>query len=388
MRVRVDPDLTLNLLRQLIRIPSVNPSLVSGAEGEGRLAHWLCDFLRQHGMPAELEEALPRRPNIVLPLGEGKPELMVLAHLDTVSGEAMQDPFNPRERDGKIFGRGALDIKSGVAAAFSAAIALADDFPRGSCLFAGVVDEEFESCGTQKLIERRRADAAIVLEPTGLRVAVAHKGFAWFRIETEGRAAHGSMPEEGRDAIRMMGKVLVEMDRLDQELASRPSHRWLGRPSLHASIIQGGAELSSYPAHCRLDVERRTIPGESREAVENELQDVVRRAGLSSAAEARVTTWRAPYEIAADHPVVRAVSEACPPQADLRNPLGQKVPKPEVCGVPFWTDTAILAEKGIPGVIFGPAGADMHGAEEYVEAESVIECAEILLRAIRQFCSG
>ncbi len=382
MTVRVDPDLTLNLLRQLIRIPSVNPSLVSGAEGEGRLAHWLHDFLHQHGLPAELEEALPGRPNVVLPLGEGKPGLMVLAHLDTVSGEAMQDPFTPRERDGKIFGRGALDIKSGVAAAFSAAIALGGDFPRGSCLFAGVVDEEFESFGTQKLIERRRADAAIVLEPTHLRVAVAHKGFAWFRIETEGRAAHGSMPEEGRDAIRMMGRILGEMDRLDQELASRPPHRWVGRPSLHASLIQGGVELSSYPAHCRLDVERRTVPGESLESVETELREAIRRAALSPPGRGRMTTWRAPYEIATDHPIVRAVSEACVVV------LGGNVPKPRDCGVPFWTDTAILAEKGIPGVVFGPAGANMHGAEEYVEAESVLQCAEILLRAIRQFCSG
>jgi len=374
----VDPDLTLDLLRQLIRIPSVNPSLVSGAEGEGRLAHMLEDFLRRRGLPAELEEAAPGRANVILRLGQGKPELMVLAHLDTVSGEAMEDPFTPREQGGKIFGRGALDIKSGVAAAFSAAIALAGGFSQGSCLFAGVVDEEFESLGTQKLIEHRRADAAIVLEPTQLRVALAHKGFAWFRIETEGRAAHGSMPEEGRDAIRMMGKILVELDRLDGELAGRAPHRWLGRPSLHASVIQGGVELSSYPAHCRLEVERRTLPGESRARVETELQEAIRRTGDAPPGRGQMTVWRAPYEIAADHAIVRAVGEAC--SAVLgRNKLS---------GVPFWTDTAILAERGIPGVVFGPAGANMHGAEEYVEAGSVIECAEILVRTIRQFCSS
>ncbi len=379
MAALVDPDLTLDLLRELIRIPSVNPSLVSGAEGEGRLAQMLHDFLRGRGLPAELEEAAPGRPNVILRLGQGKPELMVLAHLDTVSGEAMADPFTAREEGGKIFGRGALDIKSGVAAAFSAAIALAAGSSQGSCLFAGVVDEEFESLGTQKLVERWRADAAIVLEPTQLRVAVAHKGFAWFRIETEGRAAHGSMPEEGRDAIRMMGRILLELDRLDQELASRAPHRWLGPPSLHASVIQGGVEPSSYPAHCRLEVERRTLPGESRDQVETELQEVIRRAGEATPGRGEMTLWRAPYEIAADHAIVRAVSEACDVR---RGGLGRS----ELCGVPFWTDTAILAEKGIPGVVFGPAGANMHGAEEFVEIASVIECAEILLRTIGQFC--
>ncbi|MGC1105567.1 MAG: M20/M25/M40 family metallo-hydrolase, partial [Candidatus Acidiferrales bacterium] len=264
----IDAQLALKLLEELVAIESVNSTLVPGACGEQRAAERVQQFLRAHGIAAELEDAAPRRPNVIARIGppDAKPALMFVAHIDTVGAGDMPDPFTPRIRNGKMYGRGALDIKSGVAAMCAAAAAIAKEGARLARPFtiAAVVDEECNSIGTQALLRRgHAAEAAIVLEPTDLQLVVAHKGYAWFEIVTHGRAAHGSLPREGRDAIRMMGRVLVALDDLEKKLAARPAHQRLGHASLHASLIEGGQELSSYPAECRLQLERRMLPGET-----------------------------------------------------------------------------------------------------------------------------
>ncbi len=177
----------------------------------------------------------------------------------------MTRPFDPAERDGRIYGRGSQDMKAGVAAMIGAARVIAESggLDAGRLIIACVVDEEHASIGADALVTKWRADGGVVTEPTDLRVAIAHKGFEWVEIETEGRAAHGSRPHEGRDAIRLMGRVLAGLDALDRELQSRPPHPLLGTASLHASLIDGGRELSSYPDRCHLEMERRTIPGEA-----------------------------------------------------------------------------------------------------------------------------
>ena len=278
----VNRDLAVNLLRHLVAIDSVNPTLVPGARGEAAASEFLCKFLRERGIAAELEEAAPGRPNVVALLSPAtatpnrsekkSAALAILAHIDTVGAGDMPDPFTPRERDGRLYGRGALDIKSGVAAMCAAAIAARDAGAiQKPLLIAAVVDEECDSIGTEALLKRYTADAAIVIEPTDLRLTIAHKGYAWFEILTHGRAAHGSLPSEGRDAIRMMGRVLNILDALDRKLASLTPHPLLGHGSLHASLIRGGQELSSYPAECRLQLERRMLPEESAGEVEVEL---------------------------------------------------------------------------------------------------------------------
>jgi len=324
--------------------------------------------------------------------------LAIVAHIDTVGAGDMPEPFTPREHDGRLYGRGALDIKSGVAAMCAAAAAvvrgegsreraeaktrnqkseITNQKPSGGqgVLIAAVVDEECNSIGTQELIRRYAADAAVVLEPTGLKLCIAHKGYAWFEITTQGRAAHGSLPAEGRDAIRMMGRVLNVLDALDRKLAELPAHPLLGHASLHASIIEGGHELSSYPAACRLELERRTLPGESDAQVEVELRGLLeslRARDAEFAATLKPMASRPPYEIAPDAPIAAAAAEA------IREVTGGV----ELCGMPFWTDTALLAAAGTPGVVFGPRGRGLHGAEEYVELNSVLICAEVLRRII------
>jgi acetylornithine deacetylase len=391
--MRVDRDLAVKLLRDLVAIDSVNPTLVPGARGEAAASQFLCKFFQERGIPAELEEAAPGRPNVVALFpatssakqsGEKKPaSLAILAHIDTVGAGDMPDPFTSQERDGRLYGRGALDIKSGVAAMCAAAIAARDAGAiQKPLLIAAVVDEECDSIGTEALLKRYTADAAIVIEPTDLRLTIAHKGYAWFEIVTHGRAAHGSLPSEGRDAIRMMGRVLNILDALDRKLASLTPHPLLGHGSLHASVIHGGQELSSYPAECRLQLERRMLPEESAGEFEVELRSLV--AGLSARdpdfrATVRGLGSRPAYEISPDAPIVRLVSNA------IRKTLGSESAK-EFVGMAAWTDTALLAEAGIPGIVFGPSGRGLHGKEEYVELDSVVQCSEILLEAIRSAC--
>jgi acetylornithine deacetylase len=390
----IDNKLTRDLLRQLVAIDSVNPTLVPGARGEGEIAQFLAEFLRRQGIAAQLEEATPGRSNVVARIGPGDPDnaaasagkshaaLAIFAHMDTVGAGDMADPFTPCERDGRLYGRGALDIKSGVAAMCAAAVALAREGARLSrpLLIAAVVDEECNSIGTETLLKKYSADAAVVLEPTDLRLCVAHKGYAWFDVVTHGRAAHGSLPAEGRDAIRMMGRVLNLLDALDHKLATHAPHPLLGHGSVHASLISGGQELSSYPAQCRLEIERRTLPGESAEQTEAELRGLL--AGLESQdsnfrATVRRLAFRPAYEIPRNAPLVKSTSEV----------IARVTGSVELSGMSAWTDTALLAAAGIPGVVFGPRGRGLHGAEEYVELDSVLACSEILRQLICNLCS-
>src|SRR5579872_4561931 len=270
----IDKQKTLKLLEELVAIDSVNPTLVPAthqggqaagrpnAPGEQRASEHVRDFLRANGIAAALVEAAPGRPNVIARIppfaknaqdgapakdGSKKAGLLIVAHVDTVGAGDMREPFTPRVRDGKMYGRGALDIKSGVAAMCAAAAEIVREgaWLARPLMIAGVVDEECNSIGTEALLRRgHTAEAAIVLEPTDLKLVIAHKGYAWFEIVTHGRAAHGSLPAEGRDAICMMGRVLAALDELETRLASRAPHARLGNASLHASLIEGGQELS------------------------------------------------------------------------------------------------------------------------------------------------
>ena len=261
-------DRALQLLKDLIAVDSVNPSLVPGAAGEARgRAHDRGSDARHRP-----DTSRPRTPPPAVPTSSARSRarapgrsLMFCGHIDTVGVAGMTAPFDPAERDGRIYGRGSQDMKSGVAAMIDAARVIAESggLAAGKLVIACVVDEEHASIGADALVTRWRADAAVVTEPTDLQVAIAHKGFEWVEIETEGRAAHGSRPREGRDAIRLMGRVLNGLDALDRDLQAGPPHALLGTASLHASLIEGGRELSSYPDRCHLQMERRTIPGEA-----------------------------------------------------------------------------------------------------------------------------
>jgi len=251
---------------------------------------------------------------------------------------------------------------------------------RGDVIFTGVVDEEYASVGTMDLAKRFHADGAIVAEFTELQLILAHRGFVWLEVETIGKAAHGSRPDLGVDAIVKMGKVLTEMEKLDHALRSNPTHPLLGSGSLHASLIQGGQELSSYPERCLLSVERRTLPGETPESVEAEFLKIVRdiqKSDPSFNAIVRRGIDRSPLETREDAEIVQTLQSAS--VKVLNHPL-------QVSGVQFWTDAAILSAEGIPSVLFGPSGSGAHAVEEWVDLASVKACAEIYLATALNFC--
>jgi acetylornithine deacetylase len=271
-------------------------------------------------------------------------------------------------------------MKSGVAAMMVAAARAAAQKIAGDVLVACVADEEHASFGTEAVVQRFRADGAIVTEPSHLELTLAHKGFVWFEATIEGRAAHGSRPELGIDAIAKAGHFLVALEALDQELRAHPSHDILGSGSVHLSLIAGGAELSSYPAKCRISLERRTIPGETGDTVEVELRQILD--GLARTVpdfryRLERGLARSPFEALPTEDIVTVLSA----QAERR--LGHR---PKLRGEPFWTDCAILQGAGIPCLMFGADGGGAHAATEWADIQSVRSLSEILYATACEFC--
>jgi acetylornithine deacetylase len=359
------------LLADLVRIDSVNPDLIEGAAGEREIARFVAGWLEGAGLEVDVEEVAPGRFNAVgIARGSGGGRSLLLnAHMDTVGAGGMERPFDPAVEDGRMRGRGSYDMKAGLAAIMVAGAEAVRAGLRGDVIVTAVCDEEVASIGTARVAERYRADAAIVSEPTEMRLALAHKGFVGFEVETKGRAAHGSRPDLGVDAIAHMGHVLVGIEALDRRLRASPTHPLLGSGSLHASVIEGGQEFSSYPESCLLKGERRTIPGETDEHVVAELGELLGEID----GEVRVVVARQPFETPADAPVAELVARLAG--------------GPEVVGVPFWADSALLSAAGIPTVVFGPAGEGAHAVEEWVDLASAERCAEIYSAVARELCA-
>lgn len=379
----VSNERLLNLLQQLIRIKSVNPGLVPSGNGEADIAEWIGSYLADMGLEVKYQELGPARKNVIGVLkgvGGGK-SLMLNGHIDTVDTRGMDiDPLDPVYRDGKVYGRGSYDMKGGVAAMIEAvhSVALSGDRLKGDVLVTCVADEEYASAGTEAVVREFSADSAVVCEPTGLDVCVAHKGFAWIKVDVVGKAAHGSLPSEGVDAIMGAAKFLCEVDRYSREILFAKEHPLLGPPSIHGSLIEGGSNLSTYPSHCAVQLERRTIPKETRQSVVDELNAVIAEVKEKDPrfhAVADVFFYRTPFEVAAGEPVVKAVRKA------LCAELGRE---PSYCGTAAWLDSSVLQEAGIPTVIVGPDGEGAHSAVEFVDFDSVVKTARTLERVIRE----
>ncbi|HKB93959.1 MAG TPA: M20/M25/M40 family metallo-hydrolase [Gaiellaceae bacterium] len=358
------------LLADLVSIDSVNPGYSAGGAGEAEIAAFVAGWLEDAGLEVEVEEAAPGRPNVVGRArgrrGGGR-TLLLNGHTDTVGHAGMVEPLRPRVEGRRLYGRGACDMKAGLAAIMLAGAHAARSRHGGDVVVAAVVDEELSSLGTEAVAGVVAADAAVVAEPTDLAIGVAHRGFVWLELATAGRAAHGSRPDLGEDAIVVMGPVLTGLAALDRELRSREPHPLVGTASVHASTIAGGGEWSTYPDRCRLDVERRTLPGDTPEQVAEEL-----RALLPADGSVRVAFVREPLETEIDAPIVRT----------LHSLAGT-----ELVGMPFWTDAALFAAAGIPAVVFGPGGGGLHELVEWADLDQLDRSIEILCRLVDEFCA-
>ncbi len=384
MTIAIDAQYVIETLQRLVQIDSTNPTLAATNAGEAEIAATLVELIEAIGMKAVLREVKPGRPNVVgiLKGSGGGRSLMLNGHTDTVGVEGMEEPFSGAIRDGRLYGRGAQDMKGSLAAMLGAAKAIRDAQLElsGDLILAFVIDEETLSEGTADLVQHYVTDAAIVTEPTDLTLTLAHRGFIWFEVETFGRAAHGSRYAEGIDANMRMGRFLAQLEQLEQELRARPPHPLVGPPSLHAALIEGGSEISTYAAHCRLTLERRTVPGETVASAQAELQEIIDRLAAEDdtfKATVRSTFSREPFEVEPDAAIVQLLAE------NVARHLGEP---PAHTGQTFWTDAALTAGAGIETVLIGPTGFGLHSAEEWVDVASVIDLAHILAETAAAYC--
>ena len=368
--------------RFLVSIPSVNPSLDAQGQGEVGVADAILPFLEHWGFKVERREPVPGRVSLVARLGTESPTLLLCGHLDTVGVSEMTiSPFEPRLDGGRIWGRGSADMKGGIAVILSAAAAASQGGypPAGSLVLALTADEEYGSLGLEDLLKRGlTADAAIVTEPTSLTMAPANKGFLWMTIRAHGRAAHGSRPEVGRDAIRGLARFLVALDALDDggegplEGGSMPKHILLGSASLHAGTIRGGESPSVYPAQAEVTLEARLLPGDDPSRVLAQIQSVLDSVQASSPGVSYMLEpgmFRPAAALSLDSPLVHGLEAA----------LERCGVEPRVAPMTAWVESSWLMEANIPALCFGPGSiADAHTADESVSEEEVRKAAEVL----------
>lgn len=384
MDLRADSTFNRETLVRLVRANSVNPLLVPGSPGEGEAAAIVVDTLAALGLEGETVQHAPGRVSGVATLrgsGGGR-RLMLNAHVDTVGVEGMANPFSAEIADGRLYGRGSYDMKGAMAACMGAAKILTDAGVSlaGDLVIAGVADEEYSSMGTTEVCARYPVDAAVVTEPTQLELCLAHKGYVWLRVTVRGRAAHGSRFEEGVDANLRMGRVLAGLARLERRLRESAPHPLVGPPSVHAALLEGGTGISTYAATSVLQIERRTIPGETARQVESEIAEILAELRADDPDfEADLETFfvREPFEVAPDAEIVRRV------EAAAGEVLGAP---PRHVGDTPWMDAALLQAAGVETVVYGPSGQGAHSAEEWVDLASVDRLAEVLARTAIAYC--
>lgn len=370
------------LARKLVAIDSTNPQLVPGGAGEAQVAELIAARLRAAGLEVSMTEVAPGRPNVVGRLrgtGGGR-SLMLCGHMDVVGADA--EGFAPAIRDGRLYGRGTVDMKGGLAAAVVAVERLASSGALGGdVLLAGVIDEEWVSAGAERLVAEQHVDAAILPEQSDLDVIVEHGGFAWFDVRSRGTESPGIEPDAGVDAIALLSPVLAGLVELDRELATRP-RRSYGRPSVHPSTIQGGTQFPVYAGACTLGIERCLVAGESVAGARAEVDALLARARAADPrfdGAVELVVGREPVKLDEAGPLVLALDAAI--EARTGSP-------PAHVGDMGWADSGLLMEAGIPCAIFGPAGDGHHTAHEYVEIGSLIACTDIIEAAARAFCGA
>jgi len=369
---------TEKLLRELVALPSVNPAFLPEGDprgGEQRVAEFLAATGARAGLEVDLQEVLPGRANLLARLrsrGKTRQRVLLAPHLDTVNG--VDGQFLPLTRNGRLYGRGACDTKGSVAAMFTALCELAESGERPAeteIIFTGLVDEENQQRGSRALARSGlSADLAIVGEPTCLKVVTAHKGSLWLRLETRGKAAHGARPELGRNAVHAMARIvdLLQTDYAAQ--LTRRRHPLLGPATISVGVISGGTQPNIVPDRCIIQVDRRTLPGETEASVWREIRALLKKAGLRATC---IDDKLAPCEPLETDPALPLVTR-------FLGSVGQAKP----AGVHYFCDAAVLAAGGIPSVAFGPGDiAQGHTADEWLALASLERARAMLVKFLR-----
>lgn len=383
--IMIDRNFTTTTLQRLVQINSINPALEGGGAGEMEIGKYIHDLLGQMNIEAEIDVLSPGRINVtgkVRGSGGGK-SLMLNAHMDTVGVAGMSEPFSGKIENGKLYGRGSYDMKGGIAAMLGAAKAIQEKKMKlkGDLVFSFVADEEYESLGAQALVKKIKTDAAIVTEPTDLKICLAHRGFGIYKITTHGKTAHGGNHHIGIDANLKMGLLLATIDKVASVLPQQKHHALCGQASMHVPLIQGGRSLFIYSHACTIHLERRVLPGEWEQDVEWEIKQIInglRQQDMHFRADLERIIWRAPYEIKKDARIVECLAASA--KEIMNTPV-------TYIGHTWWEDSAILGEAGIDAVIMGPKGAGIHEEVEWVEVDSVIQLAEVLCQTAIRYCA-
>jgi acetylornithine deacetylase ArgE len=369
------------LLRDLVRLPSVNPMgrlLQSPDLYEHRVTAYLEDFFRGLGVPSQRQTIAPQRDNIIARLDSpgARRTLVFEAHQDTVPTDNMTiEPFGAHIENGRLYGRGACDIKGGMAAMLAAFARVVREKPAGACnlIMACSVDEEHTFLGVQEMVRRGlRADMAVVAEPTDLRVVKAHKGLCRWKVTTPGRSCHSSTPELGVNAIYRMGRLLSVIERYANELRASRSDALLGPPTLSVGRVEGGTSVNTVPDRCQIEVDRRLIPGEEAEAARRDFIDSLKTALPDLPFECSPIWINCPA-LSPEHnsKLVTRLSQCIDAVKGTH----------EVIAVPYGTDASTLALGGVPSVVFGPGDiARAHTCDEWVPLDEVAEASDIMYR--------
>lgn len=371
----------LDLLKALVSINSISATLSNGP-GEAEIAKYVCNRLKTMGINAEIQEVASGRDNVVARIAGSRRDrpLLLNAHLDTVGANGMDTPFVLKRREDRLYGLGAYDMKGSIAVM----LILAEHFvrrpPPVDVLLTFVADEEDKSVGMEYLANRwlpqlnLKPAAGVFLEPTEEQIGIAHKGFTWFEIEVSGKAAHGSRPEEGIDAILPLGGALAELALINSELGRRPADSLLGRASVHGGLIEGGSALSVIPACANLRWERRTLPGEKSEIVRGELERVIAAVDAlpgDHKISGQQLFFRPPYSIDESSELVARLKKA--------------TPRSNCVGLSFWADSALCGQAGVPAVLYGPIGHGAHAVDEWVSLASLLRVYDVIKRLIEDW---
>jgi len=369
----------VSVLSKLVEINSVNPTLSNGP-GEREIAEFIARYLENLGLDAEIQTIAPQRANVVAIISgtNQRQGLLLNGHLDTVGVEGMSNPFNLSQDGDRLCGRGAYDMKGSLAIMLLIAETLSKQPPPVDILLTFTADEEDKSLGMEYIVQKwlptllRQPSGALFLEPTELEIGICHKGFTWYEIDVIGKAAHGSRPSEGIDAILPLQAALAELKEIEMELSHRRNDPLLGSATLHASLVAGGSELSMIPSKSKLQWERRTLPEESPEGLKNELKRVM----------AAVENFQGNHQVNGRESFVRHPYRV-PEDAEIVKKLKAASPRSQFTGLSFWADSALSGLAGIPSVLFGPVGHGAHAVDEWVSLKSLVRVYEVLMQVIR-----